>query len=93
MIDVERAKQEIRAAVRELTATRSRLMAVQQELPRSPQEIAEDDLENQDPPTQIRSAIGNGLLNCLDPLIRDLLDAAGVMPGEESAVHGRPSEG
>ena len=81
MIDVERAKQEIRAAVQELTATRSRLAAIQQDLPRSPQEIADDDLDDDpDIPTEIRSVIGNGLLSCLDPSIRDLLDATVYEP-------------
>jgi SMC interacting uncharacterized protein involved in chromosome segregation len=93
MIDVEKAKQEIRAAVQELTATRSRLAAVQQDLPRSPQEITDDDLDDDpDVSTEIRSVIGNGLLNCLDPLIRDLLDAAVYEPALRKYAGGRDGE-
>jgi hypothetical protein len=77
MADVEAAKQEIFAAVGDLTAARSRLAGALESLPASPQETSEEDLEESpDITTELRSVIDHGLRSCLNPLIRDLLDAA-----------------
>ena len=64
------------AIAAELIALRFRLIGVQASLPPSLQETSEDDLDRDpDPPTELRAALANGLLNCLDPLIRDLREA------------------
>jgi len=78
---IEGARKELRAAARDLTAIRYRLLGVQASIPPSAQEISRGDLEGEpDVETELRTVIANVIQNCLDPLINDLLAAAGYQP-------------
>lgn len=79
---IEGARQEMRAAAGDLSSIRYRLLGVQAEIPPSPQEASQEDLEGDpDVETEIRTVIANGIKNCLDPLIDDLLAAAEYQSG------------
>jgi hypothetical protein len=74
---IEGAKEEMRAVAGELKTIRYRLLGVQASIPPSPQETSEGDLEGEtDPATELRSLIGIGIQDHLEPLIRGLLTAA-----------------
>jgi len=91
---IESERQEVRAAARDLTAIRYRLLGVQASIPPSAQETSREDLEgDRDVETEMRSVIANGIQNCLDPLIADLLAAAEYQPesGEAERLSMPPS--
>ena len=78
---IEGARQEMRAAAGDLKSIRYRLLGVQASIPPSPQETSQGDLAgNPDVETELRTVIANGIQNCLDPLIDDLLAAAEYQP-------------
>jgi hypothetical protein len=81
---IEDARKALQAVAEELAAIRYRLLGVQASIPPSPGETSEGDLE-EDPgvATELRSAIGTGVHDSLEPLIRNLLRAAGAQPGKE----------
>lgn len=86
---LEAAQEQARAIAKDLSALRYRLLGVQASLPPSPQEISQEDLEGDpDAGDELRTVIGHGVLSCVDPLIRDLLDAADYQPVR---VQGRPT--
>jgi hypothetical protein len=73
---LDTVRHQVCAIVDELTALRFRLIGVQASLPPSPEETSEADLDREpDLPTDLRAVLANGLLNCLDPLIRDFREA------------------
>ena len=77
MNGIEGAKNEMRAVAGELTTIRGRLLSVQASIPPSPEELSFKDLEDEpDAATELRSVIGIGIQDYLEPLIRDLLTAA-----------------
>ena len=79
---IEGARQEMRAAAGDLKSIRYRLLGVYEGIPPSPQETSQGDLEGYpDVETEIRTVIANGIQNCLDPLINDLLAAAEYQSG------------
>ena len=85
---IEGARKEMRAAAGDLKSIRYRLLGVQASIPPSAQETSPGDLEGEpDAETEIRSVIANGIQNCLDPLIADLLTAA-EYPPESGSVEG-----
>ena len=74
---IEGAREEMRAVAGELKTIRYRLLGVQASIPPSPLEMSEGDLEEDpDPATELRSLIGIGIQDHLDPLIQELLTAA-----------------
>ena len=78
---IEGARQEMRATVGDLKSIRYRLLGVCAGIPPSPQETSRGDLEGDpDVETEIRTVIANGIQDCLDPLIDDLLAAAEYQP-------------
>lgn len=78
---IEGARQEVRAAAGELKSIRYRLLGVHAGIPPSPHEASLEDLEGDpDVEMEIRTVIANGIRNCLDPLIDDLLAAAEYQP-------------
>jgi hypothetical protein len=82
------AQDQARAIANDLGVVRYRLLGVQASLPPSPQESSQEDWDGDpDAGTELRTVIGHGVLSCLDPLIRDLQDAADYQP---MRVQGRP---
>jgi len=75
------AQAEVRAVALELAALRSRLSRLQEGIPPSPAETSLEDLD-QDPDvaTELRAVLGHVVRGGLDPLIRDLTDAAAYEP-------------
>jgi|GEM_PF-1093307 len=87
---IESARKALRAVGADLTAIRHRLMGVQASIPQSPQEISRGDLEGAlDVATEMRTVIANGIQNCLDTLIDDILTVAEYQP--EPVEDGSPS--
>ncbi len=81
----------MRASAGDLQSIRYRLLGVQASVPPSAQEISQGDLEGEpDVETEIRSVIANGIRNCLDPLIDDLLAAADYEPESGSVEEDDP---
>jgi hypothetical protein len=79
---IEGARQEMRATAGDLKSIRYRLLGVHAGIPPSPQEASREDLEGDpDVETELRTVIANGIQNCLDPLIDDLLAAAEYQSG------------
>src|SRR5947199_698745 len=71
---IESERQEVRAAARDLTAIRYRLLGVQASIPPSAQETSREDLEgDRDVETEMRSVIANRIPNYLEPRICELL--------------------
>jgi hypothetical protein len=71
------AKQELRSIAERLSSIRYRMLGVQASIPASPQETSLGDLEGDlDETTELRSTIGVGIHDYLEPLIRVLLRAA-----------------
>jgi hypothetical protein len=78
---IEGARKALRAAGADLTAVRHRLVGVQASIPPSARETSRGDLEGDpDVATELRTVIANGIQNCLDPLINDVLTAAEYQP-------------
>ena len=89
---IEGARKEMRAAAGDLKSIRYRLSGVQGSLAPSAQETSRGDLEGDpDVETEIRSVIANGIQNCLDPLIDDLLAAAEYRPESGNVEDDSPS--
>ncbi len=64
--------------IESLRAIRHQLVEIQESIPPTSQETSAEDLESEpDAPTEIRAILGNVLRDRLDPLIRDLITAAG----------------
>ncbi|HKI03775.1 MAG TPA: hypothetical protein VKK31_17475 [Thermoanaerobaculia bacterium] len=76
------AREQLREIVRELEAIRARLLGVQASLPAAaaePSRLLKDDQDDQmDSVTEIRSTIGCVLLDWIGPAIRDLQTAAAI---------------
>jgi len=80
------AREEMRAAVRDLKSIRYRLLGVKESIPPPAQETSRGDLDGDpDVETEIRTAIANGIRNCLDPLIDDLGTAAEYQPARHGS--------
>jgi len=76
---LKEAKVQLREIVRDLEAIRFRLLGVQESLPASPAEtvrLAEVEIEEGDPATEIRTVIHCVLNDSLQPAIGDLRDVA-----------------
>jgi hypothetical protein len=77
MSEVDLARQELGPLIEGLRAIRYRLVGLQASIPPTRQETSPEDLEGElDAATEIRAILGNALHD-LDPLIRDLIAAAG----------------
>jgi hypothetical protein len=81
----EIAEEEVRTRLRglaaEIRAIRERVAALRADIPSSPQETSEEDLQSEpDLPTEIRAVLGTVLSDCLDPMIADLAAAAEYRP-------------
>jgi hypothetical protein len=88
---IEGARKEMRAAAGDLKSIRYRLSGVLGSIPPSAQETSRGDLEGDpDVETEIRTVIANGIQNCLDPLIDDLLAAADYQPESRSVEDDDP---
>jgi hypothetical protein len=84
------ARKALRAAGADLTAIRHRLVGIQASIPPSVQETSRGDLEgDMDVATEMRTVIANGIPECLDPLIDDILTAAEYQP--DPVEDGSPS--
>jgi len=71
----------LHAEVEYLRASRRRLHALLDEIRQSALETSDEDIDaDPDAATQMRAVIANGLRDCLDPLIRDLRQAARYQP-------------
>ena len=87
--DVKAAQEQIREIVRDLEAIRFRLLGVRESLPASAAEtvrLAEVEVEEVDPTTEIRTVIHCVLNDSLGPAIGDLRDVIKLPapdPGEE----------
>jgi hypothetical protein len=95
---IKGAQEELRRAAEELMAIRYRLLGVQASIPPSPSERSTEDLHEgaADVATELRSVIGVAIHDSLEPLIQNLLAAAGCRPEraadqEGSAEHAPPS--
>jgi hypothetical protein len=81
MNEVDLARQELGPLIEGLRAIRYRLVGLQASIPPTRQETSTEDLEGElDAATEIRALLGNALHDRLDPLIRDLIAAAGDEP-------------
>lgn len=81
---IEDVRKGLRAVAGDLTAIRYRLLGMQASIPPSPLETSPGDLEGDpDAATEMRSAIGTGVHDSLEPLIRNLLTAAEAQPDKE----------
>ena len=80
MTAVERAREQLGPVIESLLAIRNQLVGIQESVPPTSQETSPEDLEELDAPTEIRAILGNVLRDRLDPLIRDLITAAGYEP-------------
>ena len=82
----------LREVVRELEASRSRLLELRRTVPPSPPGGSEEDVDAApDPLAEMAAVIECGLHDCLEPLIRDLT-AAAEYP-REAAPPPAPAEG
>src|SRR6185369_8681500 len=84
------AEEEVRTRLRGLAAEirgiRERVAALRADVPPSPQETSEEDLQGEpDLPTEIHAVLGTVLSDCLDPMIADLSAAAEYRRGEAHA--------
>lgn len=78
MTEMDPAKAQLRRVVEDLRAVRYRLLGIQASIRPTRQETSLEDLEGEpDAPTEIRAVIAHALHDRLDPLIRDLMAAAG----------------
>jgi hypothetical protein len=75
---IKGAREELGRIAGELIAIRYRLLGVQASIPPSPYERSPEDLGEgaADVATELRSVIGIGIHDSLEPLIQDLLAAA-----------------
>ena len=81
MTEVDLARTQIARVIEELRAIRHRLAGIQAGIPPTRQETSPEDLEGEpEAPTEIRAILGNVLRDRLDPMIRDLVIAAGYEP-------------
>jgi hypothetical protein len=78
MTAVELARTQLGPLIESLRAIRNQLMEIQESIPPTSQETSPEDLESEpDAPTEIRALLGNAVRDRLDPLISDLITAAG----------------
>jgi hypothetical protein len=78
---IKGAREELRGVAGDLSSIRYRLLGVQASIPASPLEASRGDLEGDpDVATELRSAIGVGIHDYLEPLIRGVLRAAEDRP-------------
>jgi hypothetical protein len=78
---IDAAQAQLREIVRELEAVKGRLEGVLASLPDLNADVAEDDLEKMDAPTEIHSVIECVLRDWMEPAIGDLRDIA-ALPSE-----------
>jgi len=84
---IEGAREELRAAARDLKSIRYRMLGVHASLPPSSQETSKGDLEGEmDVETELRNVIACGIQDGLDPLIDDWLNAANYQPERRGAA-------
>jgi hypothetical protein len=85
MTAVELARKQLGPAIESLRAIRRQLVGIEESIPPTSQETSPEDLEGEpDAPTEIRAILGNAVRDRLDPLIRDLITAAGYEPPANS---------
>jgi len=85
MTAVELARKQLGSMIESLRAIRKQVVEIQESIPPTSQETSPEDLEGGlDAPTEIRAILGNALRDRLDPLIRDLITAAGCEPPAKS---------
>ena len=84
---IEGARQELRAAARDLKSIRYRMLGVHASIPPASQETSKGDLAGEmDVETEIRNVIACGIQDSLDPLIDDWLNAASYQPERREAA-------
>ena len=77
MSQIDALRKGLREVVKKLQESRDKLLELRKVVPASPPEASEDDLEAEpDPLSEMAAVIDCGLHDCLEPLIRDLTDAA-----------------
>ncbi len=78
---IEGAREELRAAAKDLKSIRYRMLGVHASIPPSPQETSRGDLAGEmDVETELRNVIACGIQDGLNPLIDDWLNAASYQP-------------
>ncbi len=84
---IEGAREELRAAARDLKSIRYRMLGVHASITPSPQETSRGDLAGEmDVETEIRNVIACGIQDGLNPLIDDWLNAANYQPKRGEAA-------
>lgn len=76
MNDIAILRRSLCEVVRELQESRDKLLELRRTIPTSPQAVEEDPDAEPEPAAEMAAVIECGLHDGLEPLIRDLMDAA-----------------
>jgi hypothetical protein len=91
MNEVDLARRQLGPLIEGLRGIRYQLADIQASIPPTREETSPEDLEGElDAATEIRAILGNALRDRLDPLIRDLIAAAGYEPPAKEEPTPRP---